>query len=451
MDNPANTRPKCNPIDSRRNFIKTTIRSAGILPFFSQTIQFQDLLSSEETENKRAAIALDVEKSLIGNNGQWFSAQLKNPPSLSFRNAKFKNLPVWKKESRAHANALLSGPSLGAKPVVKVDKKYIYDGLEIEELSWQLPYGRPTKAVFMKPVGANKPLPAILGLHDHAGKKYFGFEKLVKTADEQHPLIVKHQAAVYSGRPWANDIAKRGYAVLVHDTYAFGSRRVHYSDVKGFDYGPLNTQGKTDDEPEKEENILAYNEWSKEHEHVMAKSLFCAGTTWPGVSLAEDQVALSILSDLPDVDAGRIGCAGLSGGGVRTVYLAGMDDRIKCAVCVGFMTTWNDLIVNKSFNHTWMTFAPLLPNFLDFPEIVGLRVPLATLVLNNNQDALFTLEEMKKADTILKEVYQKAGAADKYHAGFYEGPHKFDQQMQTDAFDWFDKWLSVSTKADGDK
>ncbi|MEJ7682350.1 MAG: hypothetical protein WKG06_31770 [Segetibacter sp.] len=30
------------------------------------------------------------------------------------------------------------------------------------------------------------------------------------------------------------------------------------------------------------ENIEAYNEWAGDHEHVMAKSLFCAGTTWPG-------------------------------------------------------------------------------------------------------------------------------------------------------------------------
>jgi hypothetical protein len=33
------------------------------------------------------------------------------------------------------------------------------------------------------------------------------------------------------------------------------------------------------------------------------------------------------------------------------------------------------------------------------------------------------------------------GAADRYSGRFYPGPHKFDLQMQEDAFAWFDRWL----------
>jgi hypothetical protein len=83
----------------------------------------------------------------------------------------------------------------------------------------------------------------------------------------------------------------------------------------------------------------------------------------------------------------------------------------------------------------------LLPSYLDFPEILGLRVPLPTMTLNNNEDRLFSLSEMHRADKILKEVFAKAGAAEKYKGSFYEGDHKFDKQMQKDAFDWFDQWL----------
>ena len=88
-----------------------------------------------------------------------------------------------------------------------------------------------------------------------------------------------------------------------------------------------------------------------------------------------------------------------------------------------------------------MTYVPLLPNELDFPEILGLRVPLPTLVLNDEEDNLYTLPEMKQADNILKEVFKKAGADNRYKCSFYPGPHKFDKKMQTEAFDWFDKWL----------
>ncbi|QRR04300.1 acetylxylan esterase [Dyadobacter sandarakinus] len=380
------------------------------------------------------------EKSIIGNYGSWAVSLMKEVPALSFRDPARKDVESWRKDAMQKAVECISAPPRGSVPAVKVERRYTYDGLDIEELSWQLPYGRATRAVLLKPQGAARPLPGILALHDHAAKKYFGFRKIVKTGDDQHPLLKEHQETDYDGKAWANEVAKRGYVVLVHDTFAFGSRRVFYEDVTGLS-GDLDTSKKTDENAEDHAQIEAYNAWASEHEHVMSKSLFSAGTTWPGVFLTEDQVALDILSKRPEVDPERLGCGGLSGGGLRTVYLAGLDNRVKCAVCVGFMTTWEDLILYKSFTHTWMTYTPLLPKYLEFPEILGLRVPLPTMVLNNNQDELYSLKEMKRADGILKDVYKKAGAADQYQTRYYDGPHKFDQAMQKDAFAWFDQWL----------
>ena len=88
-----------------------------------------------------------------------------------------------------------------------------------------------------------------------------------------------------------------------------------------------------------------------------------------------------------------------------------------------------------------MTYTPLLPKYLDFPEILGLRAPLPTMTLNNNDDSLYTLPEMKRADRILREVFAKADGADRYQGRFYPGVHKFDARMQDDAFNWFDRWL----------
>jgi dienelactone hydrolase len=329
-------------------------------------------------------------------------------------------------------------PQIGGTPKVTINKQYEFDGLHIEELTWQLPYGRPTEAILLKPLNAKGPLPGILAFHDHGGNKYFGTVKITRTSENQNPLMKDHQRDYYSNRAWANEIAKRGYVVLVSDAFTFASRRVMFRDVP-----EEIRRGHTDDNADDPKNIKAYNDWASDHEHIMAKSLFCAGTTWPGVCFAEDQKALDVLCAREDVDKNRIGCGGLSGGGVRTVFMGGLDPRIKCAVDVGFMSTWTDFLLNKSFTHTWMAFAPLLPNELDFPEILGVRVPLPTLILNDSDDGLYTLPEMKRADKILAEVYKKAGAADHYKCSYYPGPHKFDEQMQTEAFNWFDKWLKA--------
>ena len=418
---------------SRRTFIKTTAVSslplaAGVSPYYSMN---QPTVSP----------ANDPVPSIIGHYGPWAAALPSDPPQLSFRREEYNNIDAWRQKARQQVADYLGSPDVGTHPKATVHQKYTYDGLDIEELSWQLPYGRATQAVLLKPTGATEPLPGILGLHDHGGNKYFGLRKITRTGD-QHPLMVPHQEKYYSGRAWANELAKRGFVVLVPDAFVFGSRRIHYEDVSDIPRLGLDVEGKTDENSEQEDYITAYNQWAGKHEHVLSKSLFCAGTTWPGVFLTEDQRALDVLCARNDVDAERVGCSGLSGGGLRTAYLGGLDPRVACAVCVGFMTTWNDFLLNRAYTHTWMTYIPRVPEYLDFPEIYGLRAPLPTLVLNNREDQLFTLPEMQRADTILQEVFSKVGASEQYQANFYPGLHKFDADMQEDAFAWFERWLS---------
>jgi dienelactone hydrolase len=390
---------------------------------------------------------------MIGAYGPWAAALLGGgPAALSFRNPEWSDVETWRPTARQRLLDRLAQPELGDMPQVNVRRRLVSDGLHVEELAWQLPYGPPTEAIFIKPAGAGGRLPAVLALHDHDANKYFGKLKIARAAGERHPLMVEHQAKYYGGAAWANELARRGYAVLVPDAFPFASRRVRLKDVPAEIREGLRParpgrareaqpEGLSDPEPEAAETIAAYNRWAAQHETIMAKSLLCAGTTWPGVWLAEDRRALDILCAREDVDAERVGCGGLSGGGMRTVFLAGSDPRIRCAVCAGMLTTWRDFLLHKSYTHTWMVYVPLLPRDLDYPEILGLRVPLPTLVQNNLEDELFTLSEMERAADMLRQVYAKAGAAGAYRCTFYPGPHKFDRDMQAEAFGWFDRWL----------
>ncbi|HWD97558.1 MAG TPA: hypothetical protein VG345_00915 [Bryobacteraceae bacterium] len=377
-------------------------------------------------------------ENMIGAYGEWAAGLVSDPPALSFRRPEFTNLDAWRARARRRYTEALLQPDSGGVPKADVQHHISFDGLAIEQMFWQLPYGPPTEALLLKPEGASGRLPAVIGLHDHGGNKYFGLRKITRINKDPHPLIVKHQDQYYGGVAWANELAKRGYVVLVNDAFTFGSRRVRLADV------PARIRDNAVEvNPESPEEIQRYNNFAGQHEHIMAKSLFSAGTTWPGVFTGEDQRALDYLCSRPDVDTSRIGVCGLSGGGLRTVYLTGLDARVRCSCCVGMMTTWRDYLLNKSANHTWMVYIPGLPRDLDYPEIFGLNAPYPLMVLNNHEDALFTVPEMQRADAILASVYRKAGHPDRYRMNFHPGPHKFDRDMQAEAFAWFDRWLKA--------
>jgi dienelactone hydrolase len=376
------------------------------------------IVTSQETRGG----ATGMRENMTGAYGPWLADLVlgKGPARLSFRTGSWKNLNAWRPAARKRVWECMAPVDLGGLPQVRVESRHEYDGLHIERLSWQLPGGPRTEAVFLKPAKSIEKLPGILALHDHGGNKFLGWRKIARIDDKTVPVLAKHQERYYGGVAWANEIAKRGYAVLVHDTFPFASRRVLTADVpEGLRRGAAAAQ----------------------NEHIMEKSLISAGTTWPGVYVVEDQRALDVLCARPDVDAARVGCAGLSGGGMRTVFLGGLDDRIRCAIAVGFMTTWRDFLLDKCFTHTWMAYVPLLPKDLDFPEILALRAPAPTMVLNCTEDPLYTVSEMQRADTIMKETFQRGGAANNYRCNFYPGGHKFDLQMQADAFAWFDRHL----------
>ena len=82
-----------------------------------------------------------------------------------------------------------------------------------------MPYGRATEAILLKPVNVTGKLPAVLAFHDHGGNKYFGTRKITRAGDEQHPLMKEHQQEYYEGMVLGNEIAKRGYVVLVSDAF----------------------------------------------------------------------------------------------------------------------------------------------------------------------------------------------------------------------------------------
>ena len=167
----------------RREFLKLSglagvaITGGGMLKGFASptddtdqpAINFSDPNTSPMSDNKTLN---EQNLSMIGLYGDWASTLNEGKlPDFSFRRKEWAKLETWRKAAKQRLAERLAIPDIGGIPKVNVTKEYSYDGLHIEELSWQLPYGRPTEGILLKPLNAKGKLPAILAFHDHGGNK----------------------------------------------------------------------------------------------------------------------------------------------------------------------------------------------------------------------------------------------------------------------------------------
>ncbi len=358
-----------------------------------------------------------------------------NPYPYSYLASPWAEMGAWRAEAKGRVYSLLGYTPQHCPLNARILESFTHDGLTVERIAYDQPFGPSTEGFFLKPAGSTGPLPAVVALHDHGGFKYYGKEKIVALPDEP-PILQAFKQECYGGESWASRLAKRGYAVFAPDVFLWGSRKMAVEEVPDAFRDVMR-----DVQPGTREYIEAYNAFAGGYETIVAKSLFLAGVTWPGIMAYDDRRAVDYLLTRPDVDAARIGCGGLSGGGQRTIYLAGLDDRIQCGVCAGFMSTFAQTVKTDVHSHTWMFHLPHLAKLMDLPDLAALSGGRPFMALYDTEDPLWALEGQKAADEKLKNIYGKMNRPECYIGKYYPGPHKFDVLMQNDAFSWFDKWL----------
>jgi dienelactone hydrolase len=327
---------------------------------------------------------------------------------------------------------------------VRIEASWEKDGVKGEQISWWTGYGPRTQAWLLRPDNNNHPIPGIIALHDHGGFKYFGKEKIAEGIDSPHPALLQHREAAYGGRAYANELALQGFAVLVHDTFLWGSRRFPIQDIPPQDRNNgLRLVSSSQHPTLAMDEIVTYNSISGLHEYTVEKYCNLLGTTLAGVVSHEDRMALNYFASRSDVCPNQIGCIGLSGGGNRAALLLATSEVIKAAVVVGLMSTYEALLDHNVISHTWMLFPPGWSRFGDWPDIAASRSPMPLLVQYNNEDELFTLQGMKDAHQRITFHYQNSKLLESYLGQFYPGFNKFDKEMQENAFRWLKSQFQV--------
>ena len=361
--------------------------------------------------------------------------------SLSFLSPQWTSLESWKASCRKKILELLAFNPPDTPLDSKVESLRETERTITEEISYEMPYGPRTHGFFLYPKKRNGKLPAIIALHDHGEFFFYGKEKITEIQDEP-AILTEYKQRYYGGRSWATQLAERGFAVLAVDVFLWGSRRILMDSVNE----ELQTKFQGVDESS-DDYVRKYNEfWASSECPLIVDTILNSGTSWPGIFAYEDRRSVDYLLTRPEIDPVRIGCGGLSMGGLRTIFLAGLDPRIRAAFCVGFMTTMRGILRNKIRcppGHGLLMYVPNLYSQLDLPDIIAMHAPAPLMVQYNEDDELFTPQGQHDADRKIADIYRKAGKPDDYVGKFQPGPHKFDVSMQDETFAWLEKQLAL--------
>jgi dienelactone hydrolase len=261
----------------------------------------------------------------------------------------------------------------------------------LEKLVLDLNGEEEVPAYFIKPKSAG-PFPVVLYQHAHGGQYEIGKEEFIAgRSGLQEP-------------PYAEEFARRGWAGLCFDTWAFGER---------------STRSEAD----------------------IFKLMLWRGQVMWGMMIYDSLRALDYLGTRPDVDATRIGTMGLSMGSTLSWWTAALDERVQVCVDICCLTDYQALIeTNGLSGHGLYYYVPGLLKHFTTAEINALIAPRAHLALAGDRDALTPVAGLERIDAALRKVYSEAGAPTAWKLIRYDTGHGETPEMRRDALQFLERW-----------
>ena len=141
-----------------------------------------------------------------------------------------------------------------------------------------------------------------------------------------------------------------------------------------------------------------------------------------------------------DCDPSRIGCGGLSGGGLQTLYFTAVDTRIKCACTSGYFYGALEALLEMNENCD-CNYIPDMWTHFDMCDIAALIAPRPLIIETGLRDDLngkSGLENVVSQLKITQKAYDAAGQGDKLAHTTFDAGHKWDG---TDVYPFFKKHL----------
>lgn len=144
----------------------------------------------------------------------------------------------------------------------------------------------------------------------------------------------------------------------------------------------------------------------------------------------------------------HLGCVGFSGGGMQTLWLAALDERVAWAVISGYLYGVRDSLLELN-NNCSCNYVPGLWRSYDMGDVASLIAPRPLVVQSCIDDHLNGRRGMANADeqvAVARTAYTLLGASDAMRHDHHPGPHHFCDDLLDDELAWVNFQLHDSMK-----
>lgn len=321
---------------------------------------------------------------------------------MRFRARTREQAAAWQKQLREKLVDLLGGlPAARGRLAPEIWETRSFDGYRREKVVFQ---SRPNLTVFaylFVPARHKSPGPAIICLPGHGR----GADPVAGVDEQGEP----DTAGKEYQRRFAVQAVEHGYVALAVEQLGFGCRR----------------------DPAARKRTLSANSCQPS-----AGAALLLGQTMAAWRSWDVMRAIDYLSTRPEVDAGRIGCMGISGGGTVTLYAAALERRIKAAVLSGSVASYRDSIF--SIAHCIDNYVPGILEWAEMSDVAGLIAPRPVFVESGERDNIFPVESARSVVAELRRIYSLWGAEEKVGHEVFPAEHIF---WGKGAFAFLEKFL----------
>ncbi len=296
---------------------------------------------------------------------------------------------AWQRKLRAKLTELVGGiPEKRVALRPQVLETMDFPTYTREKIIFTSREGMEVFSYLVKPKNVAGPLPVMICVPGHGR----GVDDIVGI-DENGK-----QRAVAAG--YQNDFAlqfvAKGIAALAIEPLAFGHRR-----------DPIN----------------AAKSATQNSCQPAAGAALLFGETMIGWRAYDVMRSVDYIETRKDLNAKRVGCVGISGGGTCTLFATALDTRIKAAMVSGYLCTFRDCIL--SLAHCMDNYVPGILNWAEMSDVAGLIAPRPLFAETGELDRIFPLAGFKEGAAATKKIYDTLGAGSDFATEVHPGAHVF--------------------------